>query len=354
MRAIDALHLQAAARWEEDLKLRNTLAVSAALATTCLAALLLWRTTEPADVHPAERAVIAMSSFVLSSPVFVADVEGCFRRRGLAVEIAHVQTGREALEAMFNGRADFAVSGSLPITRAILNGRVPRVIATITKTDRDIVVVARGSSGIGSASDLRGKKVAIARGTSFDYFLDTVLVDAGIKPSSVRRVDVPPTAAVQALASGAVDAAVLASPLTEQALKALGPSAVQLAPPVYTTHWNIAASERALVSRPATVEKMLRALLDAESFIRDHRAQAIDDTASALQVPRDELAPHWDKYLFRVHLPQSLIVAMEDETRWLQSTRETTSPAVPVPNFLDYLDVEPLRKVKPDAIRITQ
>jgi NitT/TauT family transport system substrate-binding protein len=336
------------------LKFRNTLAISAALAAACLAALLLWRTTAPADVRPAERVVIAMSSFVLSSPVFVADVEGCFRRRGLDVEITPVQTGKEALDAMFDGRADFAVSGSLPIARAILDGRVPHVIATITKTDRDIVVVARPGSNIGNASDLRGKKVAIAHGTSFDYFLDTVLVDAGVKPSAVRKVDILPKVAVQALASGAIDAAVLASPLTEQALKALGPSAVQLSPPVYTTHWNIAASERTLASRPAAVEKMLHALLDAESFIRDRPDQAIADTASAMHVPRQELDSHWDNYLFRVQLPQSLIVAMEDETRWLLSMPEAKAPAVPVPNFLDYLDVEPLRKVKPDAIRITR
>jgi ABC-type nitrate/sulfonate/bicarbonate transport system substrate-binding protein len=336
------------------LKVRKAHGIAAALALACFAALLLWLTRVPADVRPAERAVIAMSSFVLSSPVFVADVEGCFRRQGLAVEIAPVQTGREALEAMFSGRADFAVSGSLPLAHVILDGRTPHIIATITKTDRDLVVVARGSRGIGNASDLRGKKVAIARGTSFDYFLDTVLVDAGVKPSTVTKVDTLPKAALQALEDGAVDAAVLASPLTEQALETLGPSAVQLAPPVYTTHWNIAASERTLALRPAVVEKMLRALLDAESFIHDRPDQATTDTASAMHVPRQEVASRWDNFLFRVQLPQSLIVAMEDETRWMISTRDAKSPATPLPNFLDYLDVEPLRKVRPEAIRITR
>jgi NitT/TauT family transport system substrate-binding protein len=49
-------------------------------------------------------------------------------------------------------------------------------------------------------------------------------------------------------------------------------------------------------------------------------------------------------------LDQSLILAMEDEARWMISNNLTTEKTVP--NFLDYIYAYGLKSVKPAAVTI--
>jgi ABC-type nitrate/sulfonate/bicarbonate transport system substrate-binding protein len=319
-----------------------------------LLAFFLWKSGAPKPAPPAEKIVLATANVMLSSLIFIADKEDCFRREGLAVDIAITPTGKEALDMARHGQADFAAVASPPLTHAILNGEQISIIATIAKSDHAFAIIASTTSGIRQATDLRGRKVALKRGTAFEFYLDAILIDAGIPPSDVVKVDMDPLPALAAMKAGNVDATVQATPFTERTLQAQGLSAALLSPTFYTTHWNVAATERIIASRSAAAEKLLRALVAAEAFAEQHRDKALADIAQWLHLAPADLSEAWGRDLFRVQLSQSLIVGMEDETRWINMGRNSRSPAMPTPNFLDYLDVEPLRKVKPDAIRITR
>jgi ABC-type nitrate/sulfonate/bicarbonate transport system substrate-binding protein len=334
------------------LKLRALFAAGAALLG--LLVFILWKSGAPEVKRPEEKVVLATANIVLSSLIFVADKENYFRREGLAVTIETVPTGREALDMALHGHADFAAVGAPPLTQAILEGERLSIIATIAKSDHAFVIAAGSSTGIRRATDLRGKKVAIRLGTAFEFYLDAILIDAGVSPSEVVKVDMNPLSALAAMKAGKVDAAVQASPFTERTLQEQGISAVLLPSTFYTTHWNIAAAERVISSRPEVAVKLLRVLLRAESFSEQHPEQALGDVAQWIHVRREDLAERWQNDLFKVQLSQSLIVGMEDGTRWINAGHNNRSPAMPMPNFLDYLDVEPLRKVKPEAMRITR
>jgi ABC-type nitrate/sulfonate/bicarbonate transport system substrate-binding protein len=334
------------------LKLRALLAAGAAL--LCLLVFNLWKSGAPDKTRPGERVVLATSSIVLSSLIFVADTENYFKREGLAVTIVAVPTGKDALDMALHGRADFAAVGSPPLTHAILDGNQLGIIASIAKSDHAFVIVADTLSGIRQATDLRGKKVAARYGTAFESYLDAILIDAGVPPSAVVKVDMNPAEGLAAMKARKVDATVQASPFTERTLQAQNISAVLLPSTFYTAHWNIAASGDTLSSRPGTAQKLLRALICAESFSKQNPERALDDIARWMHVRREDLAEPWRNDVFRVQFPQSLIVGMEQETRWINAGRNSRSPTIPTPNFLDYLDVEPLSKVKPEAIRITR
>ncbi len=49
-------------------------------------------------------------------------------------------------------------------------------------------------------------------------------------------------------------------------------------------------------------------------------------------------------------LDQSLVVAMEDEARWMISNNRTTE--MMVPNFLEYIHLDGLKSVKPAEVNI--
>ncbi|HYD80414.1 MAG TPA: ABC transporter substrate-binding protein [Paucimonas sp.] len=301
-----------------------------------------------------ESITLSTPNSILSSLLFIAIREGYFERAGLRIQVMPTSTGLEAIGMALSGRTDIAVAASVPISNAILNDADPHIVATIAKSDRDLVVVANRKHGIRELADLRGKKVAVKAGTSFAFYLDAALIDAGLTPSDVQLVDLPPDAAAKALAEERVDAAVLGAPSSADAIRALGSSAVSLAPPLYTIHWNLVASDRFMKERSATIEKMLDALLDAEDFARRHPERAITVAADWLHSPRDSVAVRWNDYLFRIQLSQSLIVAMEDEARWALARRTSQSPAIPTPDFLTYLEAGPLSQVRPEAVRITR
>lgn len=59
------------------------------------------------------------------------------------------------------------------------------------------------------------------------------------------------------------------------------------------------------------------------------------------------MAAVWDKNQFSLSLDQSLILAMEDEARWMIKNNLTNEKNVP--NFLDYIYEDGLKAVKPEA-----
>ena len=60
----------------------------------------------------------------------------------------------------------------------------------------------------------------------------------------------------------------------------------------------------------------------------------------------------WPDHQFSVSLDQSLILAMQDESRWL--TQNSLANSTAVPNFLNYLNADGLRSVKPQSVNIIQ
>jgi len=335
-----------------NLKFRILLATAAALLGVF--AFFLWNGAAPGDALPMEKVVLATSNEMLSTLIFVAQHENFFKREGLAVDIVTTPTGKDALAMALAGRTDFAAVATYPLTLAILNGTRPHIIATIAKSDHAFDIVTTTGGGIRQVSDLRGKTVAARRDTGFEFFLDAALIDADVSPSEIAVSDLSPNAALMALTRGSVDAAVLPSPVNEDMLQHSGGTVVLRVPPNYTTHWNIVASDGMMTARPAIAARLVRALLDADAFTERNAEQAMSDTAIPLHIAQQYVLAHWAEYVFRVQLPQSLIVAMEDETRSVNVRRDSKSPAMPTPNFLDFLDVEPLSKAKPDAIRITR
>jgi len=58
----------------------------------------------------------------------------------------------------------------------------------------------------------------------------------------------------------------------------------------------------------------------------------------------------WPRYQFALSLDQALVLAMEDEARWIIKNNVTTEKKVP--DFVNYIYVDGLRAVKPDAVNI--
>ena len=62
------------------------------------------------------------------------------------------------------------------------------------------------------------------------------------------------------------------------------------------------------------------------------------------------IAKVWKDNLFSLSLDHSLVAAMEDEARWMITNKLTAEKKVP--DFLDYIDLDGLKAIKPEAVNI--
>ncbi len=154
-----------------------------------------------------------------------------------------------------------------------------------------------------------------------------------------------------ALARGDIDAVSTFTPYTAFTQKKLGNRVITFHDKdIYRWTFNVVAKQEFIRKNPDKVRKMLRALVRAEEFVRENPAEAQKIVADFSGIEIGIVRDIWADTSFTVSLDQSLILALEDESRWAIQSRLTS--ARNVPNYLDFIYFDGLKSVKPEAVRI--
>jgi sulfonate transport system substrate-binding protein len=125
-------------------------------------------------------------------------------------------SGPPQVEAATAGKIDFAVTGNTPpIFGAAANAKVKVVTAYENGGAGDRVLV-RADSPIRTIADLRGKSVAVGKGSSAHGHILAQLQKAGLTPEDVKLVFLQPADALTAFTSGQADAWAIWDPYTAQ------------------------------------------------------------------------------------------------------------------------------------------
>ena len=182
---------------------------------------------------------------------------------GLEVKAVSFPTGREAMEAMLGGQADFAAAAELPAVVGAMRGQKFKILAVLSRYKANRIL-ATTKLELRSVADLAGRKVASTVGTNTDFALARELKKAGVK-SEVVNVSPPDT--VPALSRGDVDAAVTFPSFTDQAKRVLGERYRELMTPGYVTHLVLLASADVLEKRPQVVAAFLAGVMKADAVV---------------------------------------------------------------------------------------
>ncbi|WP_433327729.1 ABC transporter substrate-binding protein [Spirillospora sp. CA-294931] len=138
---------------------------------------------------------------------------------GTAYKISWSQftSGPPILEAVNAGAVDFgSVGNTPPIFAAAARSKIVIVGATDIRLDGQAILVPKGSA-LRSPAELRGKKVAVAKGSSAHGHLLNVLKKNGLDLSQIQAQYLQPSDALAALSSGRIDAWATWEPYTAQA-----------------------------------------------------------------------------------------------------------------------------------------
>jgi sulfonate transport system substrate-binding protein len=143
---------------------------------------------------------------------------GLLHKLPFKVSFADFTSGPPMLEAMGSGSLDIGGVGDAPPVFAAAGGAQISIVGALSNNPRSAGLVVPNGSSITSIKQLKGKKIAVAQGSSADYHLLTVLNQAGLSVHDVTLEYLQPAEAQAALSSGSVDAWDVWAPFVEQAV----------------------------------------------------------------------------------------------------------------------------------------
>jgi NitT/TauT family transport system substrate-binding protein len=301
---------------------------------------------------PLEKITFGVDVSVISAPVWVAESRRYFQREGLDVEIKDYPSGRTALVDMLDrGNLNMVTVAQTPVMYNSFSRNNYAIIAAMACSYEDVLLLARGERGIRTSADLKGKKIGTPAGSSGHFFLGLFLITGGLRISDVTVLDIDAPDLPGALADGRVDAIAIWQPHIHNAQKLmLGKTILLPSRNIYREDFYLVPTQDFIKKNPAALKRFLKAIDRAETFIRDNRDEAVNIVSRRLKIERETVDSFWNSYEFRLFLDQTVLTDLEAEARWAIKNKYT--PAVKVPDYLDFIYPDALLAIKPEAVNI--
>ena len=321
------------------------------LAALAIGGYFWWTKTQPAKyTGPVEKVTMGVGVAPLSLLIWVAENEGYFADNGLDVEIKDYPSGKAAVGDLIDDKVDIATITEFGFMSRSFDNPDLRIVSSITTANINTLVAIK-EKGIEKISDLKGKRIATVSGTEAEFFLETFLLFNNIPTTDVEIIYINSNNIVQSVLGGEADAAMIWEPYVYQIKTNLGEENTITWPGQsgQSSYWLFNSKENFITRNPKIFKRTLKALVQAEEFVKTNEADAkavlVSHGLDAQFV--DDI---WQKLNFIVGLSQALIIAMEDGARWRVKNKLTDKAKIP--NYLDYIYPDALESVKPGAVMI--
>lgn len=243
---------------------------------------------------------IATQPSPFGASLFVAKAKGYLedelKQYGVKISYTSFAAGPPMNEAFAAGKQDIGIIGDLPLILAKASGQKRVTFAKAASGEQTQAVVVRPDSDIKSAADLKGKKVAVVKGSYAHHLLARVLEGVGLTLNDIELVNLPVADINNAVDQKQVEAGVVWEPAL---IKGLNNNQVKiLADGTGIKSNNIfyfAATDFA-GKNPAILEAYIKALQRATDFIRSNPEEAAEIIAKDVNLSKDEIIKLFTKY----------------------------------------------------------
>jgi NitT/TauT family transport system substrate-binding protein len=309
--------------------------------------------TPPSGREPRQQLVLAYTVQPQSTLMHVAVAKGYCAEEGLDVRSVIQTHGKAALQTLLEHKADFATVAETPLMFKVLEGEPLCVVANIEASNLNNGIVARRDAGISAAADLKGKRIGFTPGTTSEFFLDSMLTALGLTRNDVHPVALKPEAMAAAIQAQEVDAVCTWNyPLTQIRRQLGDQGAIFFDREIYTETFNLVAQQSYVSEHPDTVRRLLRALLKAERYVEEQPEGARAILASATRTDPDIIREVWSAFHYQVRQDPTLLITLEDETRW--AMKHHLTPQRAMPDYRKFIHLDSLLAVKPEAVTLNR
>ncbi len=298
------------------------------------------------------------TTYLGEAATFVALEKGYFEKNGLDVTLKHNASGSISIRDLFDGKIDIAHVAETPIAYALHDTgyykgpTVPpfQIFADMIYSDNIQKIIARRDRGIEQPSDIRGKKVAIFKGTQLDYYFDSFLLEHQIPDEQITYVDMRPTDQVEAIVEGDIDAAVTWEPYASYIEDILNEDGIILQTELtYSTLWMATTLNSYAREHPSVLTAYLKSLSRAQKYIQKHPLETQKMLAKHTGIAVNIIQSLWNEIDYELSLSERMLTLLEDQARWLNRNNMADTTGFNMEQLVNY---EPMQKIYPQGISI--
>jgi sulfonate transport system substrate-binding protein len=203
---------------------------------------------------------------------------------GFKVEWKEFPSGPPLLEALNAGAIDFGHAGETPPIFAQVAG-VPFIYAAYEPPapQGEAILVPRDSP-LKTLADLKGKRIALNKGSNVHYLLVRALESAGIKYSEIEPIYLAPADARAAFERGAIDAWVIWDPFKTAAEAATGARKLADATGLAPNRQFYLASRTFTDLNPAAVDAVIAAIGEVDEWAKGKEAAVAEQLSAGVGI----------------------------------------------------------------------
>jgi sulfonate transport system substrate-binding protein len=216
----------------------------------------------------------------------------------VSVTWTEFDAGPVQLEALNVGSIDFGDVGEAPpIFAQAADAPLAYVAATVPRPQSEAVLV-RHDSPIHSVPDLKGKTVALNRGSNVHYFLVKLLRAHGLQYTAVKVAFLSPADARAAFERGSVDAWVIWDPFFAAAEETLGARVVADASGVVGNRAFYFSSLKYAAANPDVIKILIDELAQIDQWGQRNRPELAAQLAQLWGLPQPVVSKAIDRVQF--------------------------------------------------------
>ncbi|MDG9923300.1 MULTISPECIES: sulfonate ABC transporter substrate-binding protein [unclassified Pseudomonas] len=202
--------------------------------------------------------------------------------QGIDVQWTEFPGGPQLLEGLNVGSIDFGTTGEAPPIFAQAAGADLLYVAHEPPAPTSEAILVPKDSSLKSVSELKGKKIALNKGSNVHYLLVRALEDAGLKYSDIQPVYLPPADARAAFERGSVDAWVIWDPFQAAAEHQLQARTLRDGKDLVANHQFYLAAKPYAEKHPQVVSVLVEEIRSVGGWIRENSDEATQQVAPLL------------------------------------------------------------------------
>src|SRR5579883_3113738 len=217
---------------------------------------------------------------------------------GFSVKWTEFPSGPPILEAMNAGSIDFAYTGEAPPIFAQAAGTPLVYVAYDPWSPKAEAILVPKNSPLKTVADLKGKKVAFAKGSNTNYLVVNALAKAGLAYSDIKPTFLQPADARAAFEGGNIDAWAIWDPYLSVAEKALAPRTLTDATGLAPNRGYYLSAKSFVQSHPDTLKTVLAEVKKTSDWAKQNPSEVAKFLSPALgiDIPALEAAEHRRDY----------------------------------------------------------
>lgn len=232
---------------------------------------------------------------------------------GYTVEWTEFPGGPQLLEALNAGAVDFGSTGETPPIFAQAAGAQLIYVAHEPPAPRGEAILVPKDSPIKTVADLKGKNVALNKGSNVHYLLVKALEEAGLKYEDIQTSFLPPADGRAAFEQGSVDAWVIWDPFQAAAEVAIEARELRNGEGIVPNHQFYLGAQPFVEAHSQAVDTVIEALGEINEWTKANTAAAAAELSPSVGIPENVLAKALERQSYGAKELDDAVIAQQQQ-----------------------------------------